>query len=331
MKMPGEFAPHERTLICWPTREQIYPGSLLGEARRAHAELARAIARFEPVTVIARSGEVDDAAEQCGGGVEVLAIEIDDSWVRDSGPIYVTGGGDRIAVDFEFNGWGRKFEPWDDDAALSRRWTAHARHEDRSIGMVFEGGSISTDGEGSFVTTTQCLMHPNRNPHMNRREIEEVLHDALGAASILWLPHGLALDHDTDGHVDNVACFARPGVLVVQGCDDQREPDWLRLNVNRRVADGWIDAHGRAVDVVEVPVLPFVERDGERLVVPYLNYYVGNGFVVVPVCGHRADADMLAIIAEQYPGRETFGLDIGTILAVGGGGIHCVTQQIPTR
>jgi agmatine deiminase len=327
--MPGEFAVHERTLMCWPTREQIYPGPLLAEARRAHAELARTIARFEPVTMIADPEQVDDAADQCGDEVDVVALPIDDSWIRDSGPIYVTGGGDRIAVDFEFNGWGGKFGPWDDDAAVSGRWAAHAGHEVRSIGMVFEGGSISTDGEGSLVTTAQCLMHPNRNPHLNRREIADVLHDTLGAAAILWLPHGLALDHDTDGHVDNVACFARPGVMVVQGCDDSAEADWLRLNVNRRIAEGWIDAHGRQIEVVEVPVLPFAERDGRRVVVPYLNYYVGNGFVVVPVCGHAADDDMLAIIAGQYPGRETIGLDIGAILAVGGGGIHCVTQQIP--
>ena len=117
----------------------------------------------------------------------------------------------------------------------------------------------------------------------------------------------------------------------MQGCDDPDEPDWLRLNVDRRVAQGAIDARGEAIEVVEVPVLPFIERDGVRAAVPYLNYYVGNGFVVVPTCGHAADADMIAIIAEQYPGRQTFGLDIGAILALGGGGIHCITQQIPSR
>jgi len=174
-------------------------------------------------------------------------------------------------------------------------------------------------------------MHPNRNPSLTQTEIEVAVCDALGLDVLLWLPHGLALDDDTDGHVDNIACFARPGTLVMQGCDYPDEPDWLRLNVDRRVAQGAIDARGEAIEVVEVPVLPFIERDGVRAAVPYLNYYVGNGFVVVPTCGHAADADMIAIIAEQYPGRQTFGLDIGAILALGGGGIHCITQQIPSR
>lgn len=327
--MPGEFAPHERTVICWPTRQEIYPGSLLDEARAAHAELAQVISGYEPVTMIARPDQADDAVAKCGSGVEVVPLPIDDSWFRDSGPIYVTGGGKRVAIDFAFNAWGDKFHPWTDDAAVARRWAEHAGHPYHSVPFVFEGGSISTDGEGSFVTTIQCLMHPNRNPGLPQREIEGTLRNELGADAVLWLPHGLALDADTDGHVDNVAAFARPGVLVVQGCDDADEDDHVRLDVNRRIADGWIDAGRRELEVVEVPVLPFREHDGERVAVPYLNYYVGNGFVVVPVCGHAADDDMIAIIAEQYPDRETFGLDIGEILALGGGGIHCITQQVP--
>lgn len=329
VRMPGEFAPHERTLIGWPTRREIYPGPLLDEARDAHAELARTIARFEPVTMIARPDEAEDAARRCGDDVEVVAVPVDDSWLRDSGPIYVHTGGERIAVDFAFNAWGGKFRPWEDDDALARRWAERAGHRVVSAPLVLEGGSLSTDGEGSFVTTVQCLLHPNRNPQLNQARIVEVLQATLGAEAILWLPYGLALDDDTDGHVDNVACFARPGVLVVQGCDDPAEADHVRLDVDRRVADGWVDATGRPIEIVEVPVLPFVERDGRRLAVPYVNYYVGNGFVAVPTCGHAADDEMLAIIAGQYPGRETIGLPIGPILAVGGGGIHCITQQIP--
>ena len=329
LRMPGEFAPHERTVMCWPTREEIYPGALLDEARAAHAELALAIARYEPVTMIACPDQADAAARRCGDEIEVVPLPIDDSWFRDSGPIYVTGGGKRVAIDFAFNAWGEKFEPWTHDAAVARAWAEHAGHTYHSVPLVFEGGSISTDGEGSFVTTTQCLMHPNRNPSLTQREIEATLAQELGAEAVLWLPYGLALDDDTDGHVDNVACFAAPGVVVVQGCHDVTEDDHVRMDVNRRIADGWVDASGRPVEVVEVPVLPFAERDGQRLVVPYLNYYVGNGFVVVPVCGHEADADMLAIIADQYPDRETFGLPVGEILAIGGGGIHCVTQQVP--
>ena len=328
--MPAEAAAHERTVMCWPCREEIYPGRLLAEARAAHAEVARTIQRFEPVTMIARPGaDADDAAAACGPGVEVVELPIDDSWFRDSGPMFVVGDGRRVALDWVFNGWGEKFTPFAADAAVGAAWAAAVGHEVRALPMVLEGGSIAVDGAGSGVTTVQCLMHPNRNPSMTQTEIEATICAELGLARLLWLPHGLAGDDDTDGHVDNVAAFARPGLLVVQGCDDPDEDDWLRLNVNARVASGWSDARGEPLQVVEIPVLPFVEREGDRFAVPYLNYYVGNGFVLVPVCGHRADGDALALIAEQHPGREVIGLDVGAILAVGGGGIHCITQQVP--
>ena len=328
--MPAESAPHERTVLCWPTRGRLY-GELLPEAERAHAEVASTISRFEPVTMIAPPELAERAAERCGPGVEVVGLETDDSWFRDTGPIYVTSadGTERLALDWIFNSWGEKYRPWERDAALARAWAEHAGHDVRSVPMVLEGGSIAVDGDGTLVTTLQCLMHPNRNPQLTRAEIESRLCDELGVDVVLWLPHGLVLDDDTDGHVDNVAAFARPGVLVVQGCADGVEADHLRASVDRRCAAGSIDAGGRSIDVVEVPVLPFTDVGGRRVVVPYVNYYVGNGFVVVPVCGHDADADMVALIADQYPGRETIALDVGAILAFGGGGIHCITQQVP--
>lgn len=329
-KMPAELEPHERSLVAWPCRDEIYPGPRMAEARAAHAEVARAIARFEPVTVIANPGaDAEAAAEACGGAVEVVALPIDDSWIRDTGPTYVRDGGRRLALDWTFNGWGSKFEPIEADAAVARAWAEHAGHPVRSVPLVFEGGSISVDGAGTGVTTVQCLLHPNRNPQLTKAEIEAGVCEQLGLGVLLWLPHGLALDDDTDGHVDNVAAFARPGLLVVQGCDDPAEDDWLRLHVNRRTAQGARDARGEAIEVVEVPVLPFAELDGQRVAVPYLNYYVGNGFVLVPTCGHPADDDMVAIIAAAHPGREAVPLDVGAILALGGGGIHCITQQVP--
>jgi agmatine deiminase len=330
LRMPAETAVHERTVMCWPARHELY-GELMPEAERAHAEVAMTISRFEPVTMIAAPGSGVAAEKQCGGAVDVVELPIDDSWFRDSGPIYVLSadGSRRVALDWVFNGWGEKFAPWAEDAAVARRWAEHAGYEFRAVPMVLEGGSIAVDGEGTIVTTEQCLLHPNRNPDLTRTDIEDHLRAELGVTTIVWLPAGLALDDDTDGHVDNVAAFARPGTLVVQGCDDPDEDDWWRTNINRRCALGTPDAAGRPLDVVDVPVLPFTEVAGRRVAVPYLNYYAGNGFVVVPVCGHPADADMVAIIAEQYPGRETIALDVGAILAYGGGGIHCITQQVP--
>lgn len=335
--MPAEFGPHERTVLAWPARETLY-GDLLAAAEDAHAQVARAIAEYEPVSMIVQPGPaVGRAAELCGGRVEIVEIPIDDSWFRDSGPIYVTDpaatagdAGARVALDFTFNGWGTKYAPWDQDDLAAGRWAAHAGHETERNPMVLEGGSLTVDGEGTLVTTIQCLMHPNRNSGMTKLDIEERLADALGITTVIWLPYGLAADDDTDGHVDNIAVYARPGALILQGCDDPDEPDWLRMNVNARWARGSADAAGRLLEVIEIPVLPFVEIGGERRPVPYGNFYVGNGFVLVPTANHSADADMLAIIAEQFPGREVIGLDVGPILAYGGGGIHCITQQVPS-
>ncbi len=332
-RLPAEWEPHERTAMCWPARDDMW-GALFADAEVAHAEVANAIARFEPVTMLAPPRTFERAASMCGPGVDVVEQPIDDSWFRDSGPIYVFDeAGDRVATDWRFNSWGDKFLPYDDDAAAAHRFVERRGDPVRSIDMVFEGGSITGDGDGTLVTTTQCLMHPNRNPTMTQVQIEATLRAELGAECTIWLPHGLALDDDTDGHVDNIAAFAAPGRLVLQGCDDPDEDDWLRLEVDRRVALGTIDARGRALDVVTVPVLPFEEIDRgegvERVVVPYLNYYLGNGFVLIPTCGHAADAEMVALIADQYPGREAVTLDVGAILAAGGGGIHCITQQLP--
>ena len=330
MRMPAETSPHERTVMCWPTRRSLY-GHLLGDAQAAHAEVAATIAGFEPVTMIAPTAHAQLATQRCGPAVTVVELDTDDSWFRDTGPIYVTSadGSQRVALDWVFNSWGEKYAPWDRDAALARAWAEHEGHDVRSVPMVLEGGSIAVDGEGTLITTTQCLLHPNRNPDRTRAQIEQRLREELGVDVILWLPHGLALDGDTDGHVDNVAAFARPGVVVVQVCADETEDDWLRTNVNHRCVEGASDAAGRPLEVVEVPVLPFAEMGGRRVAVPYLNYYSGNGFVVVPVTGHAADADMVAIIDAQHPGREAVALDVGAILAFGGGGIHCITQQVP--
>ncbi len=328
-RWPAEWEPHSGTAMCWPVRTEMWRGEYAA-AERAHAEVADAIARYEPVTMLAAPRTAERAAELCGPGVDIVELPIDDSWFRDSGPIYVfDDAGDLMATDWRFNSWGEKFVPYDDDALAASRFAERAGHPMRSVDMVFEGGSITGDGDGTIVTTTQCLLHPNRNPAMTQTEIEAVLRDELGAERTIWLPYGLALDDDTDGHVDNIAAFAAPGHLVLQGCDDTDEPDWLRLDVDRRVVLGAVDARGRALDVTVVPVLPFAEVAGERVVVPYLNYYVGNGFVVVPTCGHPADDDMVALIGDLYPGREVFGLEVGATLAYGGGGVHCITQQIP--
>ena len=327
-RVPAEWEPHAGTIMCWPTREEIWSG-LRDRAAEDHAVIASAIARFEPVTMIAPPHLVEEAERTCGPGIRVLELPIDDSWARDSGPIQaVTPDGARVVVGVSFNSWGRKYLPYDEDARLARRWAALRGEPVLDAHLVLEGGSITVDGLGTVVTTEQCLLHPSRNPSLTRAAIEDRLTAALGARTVVWLPHGLVLDHDTDGHVDNVAAFVRPGLVLAQGCDDPDEPDHERLGIDLRCLRDAPDARGEPIDVVEVPVLPFTELAGRRIVVPYLNLYLCNGAAVVPVCGHPADDDMLALIGEQLPGREVVPVP-GAVLAVGGGGPHCITQQIP--
>jgi agmatine deiminase len=322
--MPAEWAPHERTLMAWPAREQLY-GARMPEAKREHAATARAIAAFEPVLIVAPPGAAREVRDMCGTGVEALELPIDDSWMRDSGPIFVTApGGRRAGVDFRFNGWGGKFTPYDRDDAMPRALLGHLGIERFEAPIVLEGGAISVDGEGTLITTEQCLLNPNRNRWLDRTEIELTLREYLGAERVVWLGAGLAEDEDTDGHVDNVALFVRPGVVLAQTVADPADANYepLRENVERLRAAG--------IEVIELDVLPYTEVRGRRGAVPYVNLYLANGAAIVPVCGDDPDRDdeVLARLAEALPGREMVPVP-ARVLAEGGGGVHCITQQVP--
>lgn len=324
--MPAEWAPHERTLIAWPCRAELW-GDHLGEAEDDYAAIAQAIAEYEPVTVLARPVDAERAAERCGPKVDLVEVALDDSWVRDTGPLYVTGEGRRVAVDPVFNGWGEKYHPHADDAALVERWCKRTGDARRPLDLVLEGGAITVDGEGTLITTEQCLLHPNRNPTLSRRAIERLLAEGLGATRVVWVPYGLD-DRDTDGHVDTVACFSGLATVLVQGCDDPSWRDHDRLAVTRRCLDGAPDVAGRPLQLVDLAVLPVIEVDGEPFAAPYVNLYVANGAVFVPVTDHPADVTMLEVVAGAYPDRRVVPVP-GRMLAYGGGGPHCITQQVP--
>jgi agmatine deiminase len=321
--MPAEWAAHERTLMAWPAREDLW-GELWDDAQAVYAEVANAIAAFEPVTMVARPQDRRRARRLCGGGVTVSELPIDDSWMRDCGPIFVLdGAGRRAAVDFGFNAWGEKFTPWGDDAAVTARLLERMREERiDATDFILEGGSIAVDGEGTLVTTEQALLHEKRNPSLSRDEISRRLQSELGVHAVVWLGQGLVEDHDTDGHVDNVCAFYARGRVLLQTAPDESNPNWApaRENAERLAAAG--------LDVVELPLLPYVEHDGPPTVVPYTNFYVCNGAVIVPVAGQEADEQALALIAGLFPGREAVAVP-GVTLALGGGGVHCITQQVP--
>ena len=322
VRLPAEWERHERTLMAWPCRRELW-GETIEQARRDHATVANAIAAFELVTMIANPGE--DAAQAraaCAASVDVVELPLDDSWLRDSGPIYVHAENDRrLAVHFRFNAWGEKFNPWDRDAAVGALIAQRLGDEVISAPIVLEGGSIAGDGERTLLTTEQCLLNPNRNPELTREQIEDALRRYLGVQRIVWLGQGLLEDRDTDGHVDLIAAFTRPGQVLLQTVPEQN-PNHEHCEENRaRLA-------GAGLDVIELPYLPYAEVAGETVAISHLNLYLADGAVIVPVAGADTDAAALAIVAGAYPGREIVPVP-GAVLAYGGGGPHCITQQVP--
>ncbi|MFF8513412.1 agmatine/peptidylarginine deiminase [Streptomyces sp. NPDC015492] len=327
-RMPAEWSEHEGCLMAWPTRPDLW-GSVLADVKEEYANVAQAIAAFEPVTMVAPVGHGDDARTHCGSGITVVELPLDDSWFRDSAPLFVLGGdGRRAGVDFRFNAWGRKHHPYDSDDRISALLLEHLGVDRVASEMILEGGAITVDGEGTLITTEQCLLHPNRNPGMNRDEIEAELKSRLGVTKVVWLPYGGLLDTETDGHVDGVCAFAAPGRVVVSLPDDPDHPDYARMRANRAVLEATTDARGRSLEIVDVPQTAFVHVAEGEVEVSYLNYYVANGGVVVPVAGLPQDDEALAVIAAAHPGRKVVGVQ-ALAIAFGGGGVHCITQQIP--
>ncbi|MEW2583072.1 agmatine deiminase family protein [Streptomyces virginiae] len=332
-RMPAEWSEHEGCLMAWPTREDLW-GSVLAEVKEEYAAVARAIAAFEPVTMVAPPGHGEDARAHCGtgagtAGLTVIELPVDDSWFRDSAPLFVLDGdGNRAGVDFRFNAWGRKHHPFDADDRISALLLDHLGVDRIASDMILEGGAITVDGEGTLITTEQCLLHPNRNPGLGRDEIEAELKARLGVTKVIWLPYGGLLDTETDGHVDGVCAFAAPGTVVVSLPSDPTHPDYARMRANRAVLEAATDARGRRLEIIDVPQTAFADLADGRIEVSYLNYYVANGGVVVPVAGLHQDEDALAVIATAHPGRKVVGVR-ALAIAFGGGGVHCITQQIP--
>jgi agmatine deiminase len=327
LRMPAEWAPHERTLIAWPAREEAWRDTTIEAARDATAEVVGAISAFEPILLVADPAHADDARRRCTAeSVELLALPTDDSWLRDTGPIFVVGpNGERVGIDFQFNGWGRRFTPFDRDARVAARLLAHLGVERFVSPLVLEGGSIAVDGTGRLVTTEQCLLNPNRNPLLHRDEIEEELRLQLDAEQVIWLGRGLVEDADTDGHVDNVCVFVAPGRALLQTVPDESDPNHPPAQENlHRLRDA-------GVEVVPWELLPRTERgDGSVVAVSYLNLYLCNGAAIVPVSEVDPDMDEEALrrLRELLPGRAIVAVP-GRVLALGGGGVHCITQQMP--
>jgi len=294
------------------------------------------IARHEPVVMVARPEDDADARARLqdagAGAVTVVAWDISDSWVRDTGPTFLLGPGGALGgVDWGFNAWGMTYTDFAPDARLARRILDHAGARRFPGPMILEGGAFSVDGDGTVLVTEECLLHDNRNPHLTRADVEDVLRGWLGVETVVWLPCGLA-DDETDGHVDEVACFAAPGIVVLMdgaGEADPVDPNTARTAACRRALGAARDARGRRLTIISLP-FPKVKVMGSsgRLTLSYANFYIGDQVVVVPAYGDAADDRAAGIIASAFPGRSVVqvpGLDV----CRGGGNVHCITQQEP--
>jgi agmatine deiminase len=322
LRMPPEWELHERTIMGWPCRPELW-GETMDQARADYALVADAIAAFEPVVMIANPGsDAADARAACGAGVEIVELPLDDSWLRDCGPIYVRDNqGRRVAVHFRFNSWGEKFLPYDKDAAVGALVARELGDAVVPAPIVLEGGSIYVDAAGTLLTTEQCLLNPSRNPQLDREGIEAALRRYLGVERIVWLGQGLVEDRDTDGHVDLIAAFCDSGRVLLQTVAGDN-PNFENCEENRR------RLHDAGFEVIELPYLPYATVAGEEVAAGYMNFYLCNGAVIVPVSGADTDDAALSIVGSAYPGREVVPVP-GVVLAYGGGGPHCITQQVP--
>ncbi|MEX1304538.1 MAG: agmatine deiminase family protein [Rhodovibrionaceae bacterium] len=325
--MPAEWEPHRRCWMAWPCREALW-GDRLDEARDAYAEVAKAIAQFEPVTMVALPDDIAEVSLRCGNGVSAFPLEIEDSWMRDTGPTFVADGKGHLGgVDWTFNGYGEKYG-YKIDARIAEAVVGKVDARHFPCPLVTEGGAIHSDGEGTLLVVENTILNDNRNPGLTRQEAEKTFADFLGVEKVIWLP-GWVSNDETDGHVDNVACFAGPGKVLAAVCSDEDDPDHIPFQENLGVLRGESDAAGRRLEIVPVEQpRPRKDDNGERLAVSYINFYLANGGVIIPSFNDPGDAKAFDAIAGCFPDRKAVEVPADVIVH-GGGGIHCITQQEP--
>ena len=328
--MPAEWEPHRRTWMCWPARLECF-GNADGilRAKQAYARVARAISAFEPVTIVTRNSESAEARLATGGKTEVIEMPLDDSWARDFGPTFLRDQRGRAAgVQWMFNAWGQKYHPYTNDAGFARRLLESLGVSSYRAPIVCEGGAVHSDGQGTVITTEQCLLNPNRNPGLSRDDVESVLKQYLGARTVIWLGSGF-LDSETDGHVDNIACFAAPG-RVILGIPAKSHPDYQPVQEALQRLAAARDAEGRPLEIVALPQPKKVRQSwsGRLLHASYVNFYLCNGALIMPAFDDPHDESARTVLADCFPGRDIMQIDALDIVQ-GGGGIHCITQQEP--
>lgn len=324
--MPAEYAPHLRTWMMWPSRSEVWND--MAATRANYAAVAHAVRDFEPLTMLVRPEDIAAARSLLGADIEILEAPIDDSWARDAGPNFlIDGKGNRAGAVFRFNAWGGKYHPFDGDDAAAGLILDAAGLPVYSSQLIAEGGGISVDGEGTILTTETCFPNRNRNPGWSRGAIEAELKEMLGGEKVIWLP-GIAEEVETDGHVDGIAAFVAPGVVLMESAGSP-DGEWHhQLKANIAAMTGQTDAKGRSIELHFIPAADDAESDCDKFCRSYINSYIVNGGVVMPKYGIRADDEVREVFEGLFPDRRVAMVPIPEI-AIGGGGIHCITQQEP--
>ncbi len=330
-KMPAEWERHQRTLVSWPVKDSMnYPEKYDGICK-GYEEIIRAIAEFEPVTIMINQEDAGLAEIMNNRNMTFLAVGHNDAWLRDNGPTFVYDkSGGLSGINWLFNAWGEKYEKWDDDNLAASKILKHYKIPCVDAPLVMEGGSFHTDGEGTLLTTEECLLNSNRNPLLSKREIEDNLKKFLGVKKIIWLKNGLSGD-ETDGHVDNIACFARPGEIIMQVCEDPEDENYHITKINREILERERDALGRSFQIIPIQPPPKRIFQGKRLTLSYLNFFIVNGGIILPVFGddaNRTDEMAAEALGRVFPNRKIRKID-GMKIVIEGGNVHCITQQMP--
>jgi agmatine deiminase len=328
-RLPAEWEAHIATVVAWPGRLSVWEEHLQ-QGRAETLDLAKEIAIDERVVLAVDPAHYGDLVDQARDlNADVVAIPLDDCWARDIAPVFVLVNGiDKLhAIDFAFNAWGEKFEPYDGDASFGGAVSEHLGIAREASDLVLEGGSITTDGAGTAILVETSVLNQNRNPGRTRADVEQILGVHLGIETVIWLPYGLLGDTDTDGHVDNVAVYCAEGRVLVQSAPSARHPDAERMSANHSILTRARDARGRQLDLVEVPWLPVSTLDRSRPC-SYVNVYPTNRRVLVPAVGSDTDDKAAELVSEAFGGRPPVSV-LSNALSFGGGGPHCMTMQIP--
>jgi len=349
-RMPAEFEQHDGCWMLWPERPDTFRMGAK-PAQNAYAETAIAISQFERVTIGVSPGQFKNARNKLPSHIRVIEMSYNDAWMRDNGPIFVNNGEEVRVVDWEFNAWGGLEEglyfPWDQDNLVPRKVAEIEWLDWYKADMVLEGGAITVDGEGTLITTSQCLLNPNRNPRLSQVEIESFLHDYLAVENTIWLPRGSAHD-ETDGHVDCLCAFIRPGEVVLSWTENKTASNYEIVREAYEMLSTSTDALGRRLVVHKLydpnPIILTDEESegiddadgtmprpaGMDMGGSYINFYIANKGVVVPLYNDPADIQALATLQELMPEHKVVGVPDGREILLGGGMVHCITQQQPS-